>query len=251
MDRIGEPFGASLPRTVEQLACHDVIEALLRNDAPASGRVLPALTGARYSGHTFESSSCTNFLVDVEFEGGVEGTAGRDASPLPRTLYAKLPCAELATRAFANAVGFWETEVVFCSQVAHRVPVRVPRVYAAAHRGSRFALLLENLTEDPGVRMFINRDMAAGTSVDRAARCLRTFAELHASFYGLSAGEREAIFPRRLHTYLAPGGSARSRALNSVAISPTRSRAPDLFAEQHAALCRRAIDKWDGLMEAW
>ncbi|MDP6979121.1 MAG: phosphotransferase [Myxococcota bacterium] len=246
-DRVGESFGASLPRTAEQLARADVVEALLRDAAPASGRTLPTLVGARYSGHTFESSNCTNFLVDVEFEDGLDGTE----APHPPTLYAKLPCPELATRAFANAVGFWETEVVFCSQVAHRIPVRVPRVHAAVQRGSRFVLLLENLTEDPTVRMFINRDMAAGTSVDRSARCLRTFAELHASFYDLSVEERERIFPMRLHTYLASGGSARSRALNAAAIAPTQRRAPDLFGEQHAALCRRAIAKWDALMEAW
>ena len=86
----------------------------------------------------------------------------------PGTLYAKLPCAELGTRAFANAVGFWEVEATFCERIASQVPIRVPRVHAVARRGARFVLLLENLHETPGTRLFLNRDMAAGTTPERA-----------------------------------------------------------------------------------
>ncbi len=256
VDRIRESFGGALPRTSDQLAEACVLEALLHEAAPASGRTLPPVTRAGFSGHVFESSNCTNFLVDVEFDSPPNASLSRTLLPtllptLPRTLYAKLPCAEFATRAFANAVGFWETEAFFCSQLAHRMPVRVPRVHAVAQRGSRFVLLLENLTEDPSVRMFINRDMAAGTDPERSARCLRALAKVHAAFSDLSPVAREELFPTRLHTYLAPGGAARSRALNAAAIGATHRRAPDLFGAEHAALCRRAIAKWDALMEAW
>jgi len=243
-DRAAEAVGHALPRTIEQTCHPERIEALLTLGAPAGGRALPRVERASFGGEVFESSNCSNFLVDVGFEG-------EDAGRWPRTLYAKLPCAEFATRAFANAVGFWETEAYFCAQLAHRLPVRVPRVYAAARTGSRFVLLLENLHEDESVRMFINRDMAAGTDPARSARCLAALARLHAEFEGLTPQEREAIFPARLHTYLAPGGAARSRVLNAAAIGPAHQRAPDLFRSADVALCRRAIEKWDALMEAW
>jgi hypothetical protein len=189
-------------------------------------------------------------LIEVEFEAHSE-RAGDATFPLPRTFYAKLPCEELATRVFANALGFWEVETTFCERMASRFPIRVPRVYAVAQRGARFVLLLENLQELPGVRLFINRDMAAGTTPDRARMCLRTFAELHAAFWGWREEQRQAVLPARLHTYLAPGGRAMTRALNAAAISPARRAAPELFRREHADICRLAIEKWDALMEAW
>jgi hypothetical protein len=245
-DRFAESLGRALPRTAEQLAQPDVVDALLRSSMPPGGATLPRVRSVRLPGVEFESSNCTNFLIEVEFEGG-ESTDDQ----LSATLYAKLPCAEIGTRAFANAVGFWQVEATFCERIALLLPIRVPRVYAVARRGSRFVLLLENLHEIPGARLFINRDMAAGTTPDRARMCLRTLAELHASFWGWTEAQREQLLPARLHTYLAPGGRAMTRALNSSAIAPARKTAPDLFTKDHADICRLAIEKWDALMEAW
>ena len=246
IDRVEEAFGRALPRTREQLVGSGVVDSLLNEASPLDGRELPGISGTRLSGVDFESSNCTNFLIDLEFD---EAECGETA--LPKTAYAKLPCGEVGTRAFANAVGFWDTELTFCRSIASRVPIRVPKVYAAARRGARFVLLLENLHEVEGSRLFINRDMAAGTTPERARMCIKTFAELHAAFSGLGEGEREAIFPIRLHTYLAPGGSEKSRALNASAIAPAHKAAPDIFTATHVDLCNRAIEKWDLLMEAW
>ena len=245
-ERVLESRGRALPRTPEQLARPRVVEELLREHRPPGQEALPSLRRVSLPGVGFESSNCTNFLIEVEFEAG-------EVRPeaLPRTLYAKLPCRELTTRAFANAVGFWEVEAAFCSRLAGRVPIRVPRVYAVARRGSRFVLLLENLRELPGTRLFLNRDMAAGTTPERARLCLRTFAELHAAFWGLGPEARERLFPARLHTYLAPGGREMTRALNAAAIAPAHAAAPDVFTRRHADLCRLAIAKWDALVEAW
>ena len=44
----------------------------------------------------------------------------------------------------------WPLECTFCERVATQIPIRVPRVYAAVQRGSRFVLLLENLRFEPG-----------------------------------------------------------------------------------------------------
>jgi len=246
VDRIAEALGKALPRTAHQLAQRDVVRELIRAGAPAGELPLPPVRSVLLPGVEFESSNCTNFLVEVEFDAG-EGLP----QPLPKTLYVKLPCAELGTRAFANAVGFWEVEATFCERIASQVPIRVPRVYAVAQRGARFVLLLENLHEDPDARLFINRDMAAGTTPERARMCLRTFAELHAAFWGWTNEERERLLPARLHTYLAPGGRALTRALNAAAIAPAHKAAPDLFTRDHVDICRLAIEKWDALMSVW
>jgi hypothetical protein len=244
LDRLGEIRGGALPRTAEQLADARVLDDLLARHAPPGAPPLPRLRRARLPGVSFESSNCTNFLIEVEFDTG-------DSDDLPRTLYAKLPPPELATRAFANAMGFWEAEVVFCRRLAARVPVETPRVYAAAKRGGRFVLLLENLHERPGTRLFLNRDMAAGSTPERSRLCLDAFAKLHAAFWSTPRSERDALLPLRLHAHLAPGARARSRALAQAAIAPAHRKAPEIFRAEHVALCRRAIAKWDRLVDAW
>jgi len=246
IDRLAECVGRALPRTPERLARAEVLNALIREDSPEGTPSLPPIRSTGLPGVDFESSNCRNFLVGLDFEA--EAAGGAD---LPKTLYAKIPCVELGTRIFANAVGFWESEITFCQRIAHRVPIRVPRVHAAVRRGSRFVLLLENLNELPGARLFINRDMAAGTTPERARMCLRSFAELHAAFWDLEPDEREALLPARLHTYLAPGGRERTRAMNAAAVAPAHRAAPEIFTQRHVAIFRAALAKWDALVDAW
>ena len=243
-DRIQEARGKALPRTSEQLARADVVNDLFHRFRPAGASALPHVSSVHLPGVDFESSNCKNFLIELEFdEVSAEAT--------PKTLYAKLPCDELATRIFANAVGFWPLECIFCERVAQHVPIRVPRVYAVARRGSRFVLLLENLLELPNTHMFTNRDMAAGTTVERARLCLDTFAELHAAFWGWAPEPRDALLPTETHTFLAPGRRAMTRAMNAAAIGPAHRAAPTVFTSELVALCRMATEKWDLLLKAW
>jgi len=244
-DRIGASFGRGLPATPEAIARPGVLDEILRAGAPEAREPLPRVTGVRLPGVEFESSNCRNFLVELEFESE---PARRG---LPATAYVKLPCRSLATRVFANALGFWALECTFCRTLAHRVPIRVPRVYAVAQRGSRFALVLEDLHAVPGLRLFVNRDMAAGTTPERAARALETLAQLHAGFWECSAAQREALLPLALHPFLSPRRRAIGRALLAAAIGPCRSRAPDVFSPQIAALCRRALGRWERLIANW
>ncbi len=245
LDGAREPLGLSLPRTPEALTRAGTVDALLRDYAPTGAPVLPRVAAARLAGVDFESSNCRNFLIELDYaERGTEAAA-------PRTLYAKLPSDSLATRLFAGALGFWALECTFCERVAAQVPIRVPRVYAVARRGARFVLLLENLRESPGVRLFNNRDMAAGTTPERARLCLSAFAELHAAFHGWSPERREALLPIALHLFLAPRQRAITRALNAAAIGPAQRAAPELFPPEIAALCRRALERWDALLAFW
>src|SRR4029078_6978906 len=109
----------------------------------------------------------------------------------------------------------------------------------------------ENLNERAGTRLFLNRDMAAGSTPERSRLCLETFAQLHAAFWATPPDAREALLPMRLHAHLAPGARARSRALAQAALAPTHRKAPDLFRPEHVALCRLALAKWDRLVDAW
>ena len=238
IDGLREPFGMALPRTPEQLARPAVLDALLREREPT----LPRVAAARLPGVDFESSNCRNFLVELDYEGDGEA---------PRSLYAKLPGASLATRLFAGALGFWALECLFCERVARHVPIRVPRVHGVARRGSRFVLLLENLRALPGARLFLNRDMAAGTTLERARLCLSAFAELHAGFHGWSTERREALLPLAVHPFLPARRRAVTRALDAAAIGPTQRAAPDLFGPELATLSRRALARWDALLAFW
>jgi aminoglycoside/choline kinase family phosphotransferase len=245
-DRLDEGLGRALPRTAAQLAQPAVVNALIRDHTPRGGTPLPPVSAVRLPGVEFESSNCTNFLIELDFEPDAP-----PAEPLPRSAYVKLPSNALATRIFANAVGFWEVEAVFCERIAARVPIRTPRVYAAVWRGARFVLLLENLAELPGTRLFINRDLAAGTTLERARQCLRTFADLHAAFWGWTSEEQDNLIPARLHTYLAPGGREMTRALNVAAIGRAHQAAPEIFTRAHAATVHQASEKWDALVDIW
>src|SRR5688572_26079670 len=243
-DRLGDSLGRALPTTAEAFAHADVVNALLREDAPDGATPLPPVANVRLPGVVFESSNCLNFLVELDF-------AGDRTSALPPTAYVKLPCRSLTTRVFANALGFWTLECTFCRTLAHHMPIRVPRVYAVAQRGSRFALLLEDMTAVSGVRLFLNRDMAAGTTPERTARALSTPARLHAGFWEWDAARREALLPVAHHPFLPGRRRAMSRALLAAAIGPCRSRAGDVFTESFAALCRRALERWDDLIDYW
>ena len=158
IDFLGNALGSALPRTEEQIAHPEVINNLTQEYSPPGETPLPRAVSVRLPGVQFESSNCKNFLLELEFEQSITG------GTLPRTLYAKLPCDELMTRSFANTMGFWSLECNFCEHVASHIPIRIPRVYVSAQRGSRFVLLLENLNEIPGVELFTNRDMASGTT---------------------------------------------------------------------------------------
>ena len=244
-DAAGGFTGRALPLSPEEVAEPSVINDLLGADPRWQGSGPPKVGAVRLPGVEFESSNCQNFLIEWDFVETGDGEA------LPRTAYVKIPCKEMSTRLFAHSLGFWELETFFCRSVAQQIPIRVPRVYAAVQKGSRFALLLENLHEIPGARLFLNRDMAAGTTPQRAARIVRGLAEMHARFWGWSEAQREALLPAAFNTYTAAGRKEVTRALNASAIGPAVRRAPEILSGRLAETYRLAIEKWDALLEAW
>jgi aminoglycoside phosphotransferase (APT) family kinase protein len=244
VDRLTSRAADGLPDSPESLADAETLNRLIRDHGPPR---LPEIEAARLAGVDFESSNCRNFLIELVYRDAPE--AARHTAP--KTVYAKIPCEELGTRVFANALGFWPLEVEFCRGLADRIPIRVPRVYAALQRGSRFVLLMENLHEDPWTRLFINRDMAAGTTPERAERVLRAFAKMHAHFHGTDAVGREALLPGRFNTYTAPRWRRVTRALNGLALEPAHRAAPEWVSSRIVETCRLALDRWDHVVEAW
>jgi hypothetical protein len=230
VDAARDRLGSALPLTPEALARPDVMSALLRRP----------VRDTRLTHVTFDSSNCQNFLVEVV-----------DIEAETHTLYAKLPARELGPRVFANTVGYWKLECAFCSRVAPQVSVRVPQVYAVAQRGARFVLLLENVATLPGARMFVNADMAAGTTPEQARRCLTAFAELHAGSYDLDRAARERLLPLALHPNLAPQTRAAMQTLNRIAVKRAQTNARELVTPEIANTYERALDGWDQLLAAW
>jgi hypothetical protein len=245
LDGLLERAGRALPATPEALVRDGVVEGLLETFAPAGAPILPRVVSARLPGVDFESSNCRNFLIELAYE---ERQGSVDA---PRTLYAKLPTESFATRLFAGSLGFWALECTFCERIAPQIPIRVPRVYAVAQRGARFVLLLENLRELPGARLFSNRDMAAGTTLERARLCLSAFAEMHAAFHDMRPERREALLPMALHPCLSDRSRAITLAMNRAAIEPARRTAPEELTPELAELCRRAFARWDAMASFW
>ena len=242
-DEIGDRLGNALPATKEGVARRSVMDDLLQNHTPEGQMPMPRLRSVKLPGVDFESSNCVNFLVELEFEGRRED--------LPGTAYVKIPCEETWPRVFANTLGYWSLECLFCSRIAQHIPIRIPKVYAVAERGSRFVLVMENLHESPGVQMFINRDMAAGTTPERAARVLETFAELHAHFWGWGRTQRESLLPREFDTYRSRRSKRVTPMLNYAALEPAHRAAPDLVTERLVETCRIAVDRWDAILDAW
>ena len=244
-DAFAEAGGRALPRTREQICDTETLNRLLVDDCPTGGLRLPIVSDVRLPGIDFESSNCTNFLLEVEF---VDGGSRAD---LPRTLYVKIPCPEMATRVFGNALGFWELETRFCTHVAPHMPIRTPRVYAAARKGARFVLVLEDLGEASDVELFTNREMARGTTVARARLVLKTFARLHAHFLGRSLSDRERILPAAYNTYTARRWRSLTHALNVMSLAPAHRAAPELITEHIVDTCQLALRRWDDVLRAW
>jgi hypothetical protein len=102
----------------------------------------------------------------VTYEGG-EG---------PRTLAGKFPAADTTSRGTAASLGLYRKEVAFYRELAGKLGVRVPRVYAAGidPAGGDFVLLFEDLGPCR------QGDQLAGCSLADAREALRQAAAIHA-----------------------------------------------------------------------
>jgi hypothetical protein len=243
VDAAASPAGGAMPLSPGALTDPDTFERLLRRGA-CGPDALPLRPSAIVATHLESpSSNCRNTIFEVAWPG---------ADPaLPRSVFVKQPCADFATRLFANVIGFWKTECAFCCNLAQAAPIAMPRIHAVVQQRSRFVLVMENLLERPDTRLFVNRELLEGADVARARRCLRTLARLHAGFSDMTPEERERGLPLSLHPFLSPSLAPIILAVNRLAVTPCRRRAPDTFDEAGVALYRRALAHWQTLSDTW
>ena len=189
-------------------------------------------------------------IDDIEIAEAHSGTTGRarvllrhDDARLPKSVFVKLPPFDEGQRKFVEAQGMGRAEARFYAELAHEVPVRVPRSWHAAHDGEgRYVMVLEDLlavgarypgASDPHLASFVEGTIDA-------------FAALHAVFAGsprFAAGGDLAWVEERSRSYgsaaplvtfaveqLGDRLPAASRAL-AEAYVPRAERIPALLAE--------------------
>jgi hypothetical protein len=103
-----------------------------------------------------------------------------DAAPL--TLIGKVPTLDPGGREVCRLFKFYEREIRFYRELTQRVPVRVPRCYAALMDvpADDYLILMEDLGSLP------IGDDATGCSVAEAERAIRSVAGLHAAWWDSS-----------------------------------------------------------------
>ena len=243
---MASPAGRALPLSPRGLTDPAAFERLLRHHGAHGADALPLRPEAIVpTALESPSSNCQNTIFEIAWQKAPGGPTG------PASLFVKQPCADFPTRLFANVIGFWKIECAFCQNLAQQAPIAMPRIHAVAQRRSRFLIVMENLLERPGTRLFVNRDLLEGVDLERAERCLRTLARLHAGFAGWSLGDRERGLPIGLHPFLSPSLKPVMLAINRLAVAPCHERAPDIFDDEGVALYRRALEHWETLSDAW
>jgi hypothetical protein len=245
VDAVASPAGCALPLSPRGLTNPDAFERLLRRGGHGVDALPLRPEAIVPTALESPSSNCQNTIFEIAWEHAPDVPAG------PTSLFVKQPCADFPTRLFANVIGFWKIECAFCQNLALQVPIAMPRIHAVAQRRSRFLIVMENLLERPGTRLFVNRDLLEGVDLERAKRCLRTLARLHAGLAGWAPEDRERALPTSLHPFLSPSLKPIMLAINRLAVAPCRERAPDTFDDEGMALYRRALDHWETLSNAW
>jgi hypothetical protein len=122
-----------------------------------------------------ESGTTERARLALRFEGPGQRT------DLPSAMFVKLAPRDLGTKLFVGLLGLGRSEVDFYRTARHGLPVRAPRVYfaAAARRGTRFVLLLEDLVAS-GCRF---ADITTPSDPVRARAVMQALAKLHAAYW--------------------------------------------------------------------
>ena len=235
----------ALPDSPEAISRAETFARLLARSTPGPAPLPGPPAGLVATDVEAPSSNCRNTVFELTWPNDPEYAGA------PRSVFVKQPSSDRATRFFANMVGFWSIECAFARGLAGDVPIAIPRIHAVAEHRSRFALVMENLHERPGVRLHVNRELLGGADLGTIRRCLRALARLHARFSGWSADDRERRLPIDLHPFRSPSRLPFMLAMNRQAIGRCHARAPSVFREADVTLARRALDAWDAMSAAW
>lgn len=130
----------------------------------------------------FGSAVADVAITDIGEGTGIFGEIARldltytdPEADLPASLIAKMPCHEPENLAVALALGLYEREVHFFTDIGPRTPLRIPRCHLAElDQDGRFVLLLEDLSVDYQVG-----DQIEGATATEARAAIDALAELH------------------------------------------------------------------------
>ncbi len=237
--------GQALPLSDEAVATPAYLNQLLSQYGLGDYRSLPNICEARLLDIQSISSNCNNRVLALEYEGDA------DSAQLPATMFLKMPVTSLTTRLFFNVIMSWELECQFYRNVAPRLPVRTPKAYAMANKGSRFLMLMENLHEDPTVVLHTNPEMMQGPSLEKTRKCLQTLASIHAEFHNIGKAEREQLLPTPLQPFTSPVMRAITPLMGRLALKNCQKQAELQLTATHIAVYNKAIDHWDALVDWW
>jgi aminoglycoside/choline kinase family phosphotransferase len=238
----GDTLRPALPLSDERVATPAFLNQLFSDYGVGDYQRLDNICEARLLDVQSISSNCNNRVMALEYEGD---------SSAPATMFLKMPVQSLTTRLFLNVIMSWQLECQFYRSVAPLLPVRTPRAYALANKGSRFIMLMENLHEDPGVVLHTNPEMIQGASMDTVKRCLHTLARIHAEFHDISRAEQERLLPEALQPFRSPVMRAISPLMGKLALAQCQKGTQLELRDEHVGWYHRATDNWDTLVDWW
>jgi aminoglycoside/choline kinase family phosphotransferase len=160
--------GTGLPLTPEEVTPEWLTDALRQGGALPAGRV------------TAVASKVIGDGVGLLGQVARLTLTTEPAGVAPATIVGKFPAVAPENREVCRQYGIYEREVGFYQRVAHTVPIRTPKVYAASYdpETGRYVLLLEDLREG---RL---GDQLAETTLDEAEAAVDAAAALHAAWWG-------------------------------------------------------------------
>ncbi len=118
---------------------------------------------------------------------------------VPHSIVVKLPSSFEENRAQGVALGMFEAEIRFYSELARKVSVGLPEIYHAeiTPGTADFVILMQDLT---GMTMI---DQHQGMSVEQARAAVRVLAQIHAVWWDDVTGESTAWIPDMISERIA------------------------------------------------
>lgn len=193
------------------------------------GRSFPDVRVKSVSSDQVEQGTNRNARLHVEYQ--------EDAGA-PLKFFAKLPPAGEPQRGLVLGSGMGRREILFYRHGTRRLPLRIPRVYAAEidDEGQRFVLLIEDL-EDSGC---IFPDPVQGVGLALAERAMDDLAALHAHFAQTESenGPLDWVEPPLCQPEFASGMLTHALARRRDKMNPTFARIAESYVENPLAIHR-------------
>jgi hypothetical protein len=189
-------MATGIPRRFEDITPAGLTSLLRQSGALRAGSVTAVTTESIGTG--------VGFLGQV---ARIRPTYERRDDTAPWSLVGKLPTLDPGGREICRLFRFYEREICFYRDLAHRVPLRVPRCYAAAMdvAADKYLILLEDLGS-----LSMGND-AAGCSATEAELAIRRIAGLHAAWWASPELERLDWIPTSnapVHQFAEPAYQA-------------------------------------------